>query len=233
MIKALLPLALLYIGRQVVLGVRLSEQPNLIGLPTEDLGEDVCSDRLCYGLPMGCQSSTNNPQKPNFVEGDTEGSSPPMGSSTCSVLVTSKRVLDSNRPASRDIHFELIALPVDRQSSYAAVGFSENGRMQGLVTECLHFRDPRSQTWAVRLRHSYNTPGDYRNIPVHILGGIKTLETALINGRYQCKWLVESAVEFNFEAANGSLISRREDLGYKNYHILLATGEYNEFSDGE
>lgn len=230
MLKALLALGLLCLHQVIVHSARLSDQPSFVGLQAEDLDEDVCSDRLCYGLPMGCQSSSMN-NSPKLGDSDSDRSLTTSGTSACTVLVTSKRLIDPSRPVSRDIYFELIALPTDRQSSYAAVGFSENGRMQGLVTECLHYKDPRSQSWVVKLKHSYNTPGDYRNIPVGIIGGIKTIETTYINGRYQCKWLVESAVEFNFEASNGSLISRREDLGYKNYHILLAAGEYNELSD--
>lgn len=165
--------------------------------------DDICNDRLCYGLPSQCLSGS-------------EQSGP-----LCSVLVTSKRFVDPNRPVSRDILFELIALPNPDISNYAAVGFSETGRMQGLVSECVQFKESNE----VKLRHSYNLPGAYTNIPVTILSGIKSFSTSFENGYYQCRWIVESAVEFSYEALNGTIINKREDLGYKNYHILLASGQ--------
>lgn len=227
--RALFFLGLVTLIQNVGSTARLSEQSNFGASRIED---DTCSDRLCYGLPMGCQGSTA-PDSPRSNQLDGERDDQSWSGSSCSVLVTSKRVIDPSRPVARDIFFELIALPVAKQSSYAAVGFSENGRMQGLVTECVQYRDPRSQLLVVKLKHSYNNPSDYRNIPVSIISGLKELETSYVNGRYQCRWLVESAVEFSYEANNGSLISRREDLGYKNYHILLATGDYDEVAEGK
>jgi hypothetical protein len=185
--------------------------------------EDVCSDRLCYGLPMGCLDRTPmNQQDVSRVE--TSGS-------LCSVLVTSKRLIDPYRPVARDIHFELVALPQDGRSNYAAVGFSETGRMSGLVTECLQYRDSATQLQIIKMAHSYNIPGAYNNVPATILSGVKNLGVSYENGYYQCRWVVESAVEFTYEDPNGTVVNKREDLGYKNYHILLASGEYNERSN--
>lgn len=175
---------------------------------------DVCTERLCYGLPQSC---FNNP----------------LGTTTsCSVLVTSRRFIDPNRPDARDILIELIALPVPDISNYAAVGFSETGQMQGLVSECLQYRDTKTHLQIIKLKHSYNIPGAYNNVPATIRSGLKNLGVSYENGYYQCRWIVESTVEFSYEAANGSLINKRAELGHKNYHILLAAGEYNEFTDG-
>lgn len=182
--------------------------------------EDICSDRLCYGLPMGCLDRAPMDQR-DRSRVETSGS-------LCSVLVTSKRLIDPYRPAARDIHFELVALPQEGRSNYAAVGFSETGRMSGLVSECVQYRDANTKLQVIKLAHSYNIPGEYHNVPVTILSGIKNLGVSFENGYYQCRWVVESAVEFTYEAVNGSILNRREDLGYKNYHILLASGEYNE-----
>lgn len=178
---------------------------------TNNTSLDICSNRLCYGLPMGCVGQ--------------------QGGSMCTVLVTSKRFIDPTRPVSRDILFELIALPIPDMSNYAAVGFSETGRMQGLVSECLQYKDAKTSLHIIKLRHSYNIPGIYTNVPATILSGIKSLGVSYENGYYQCRWIVESAVEFRYEALNGSIINKREDLGYKNYHILLANGEYDERAD--
>lgn len=188
-----------------------------------DPSEDICADRLCQGLPQGC-----------LAGGSIDGGNIRTGvsrSSQCSVLVTSKRFIDPNRPVARDILFELIALPVPNQGNYAAVGFSDTGRMQGLVSECLQYRDAKTQVQIIKLKHSFNMPAMYSNVPVKILSGIKNLGVSFEDGHYQCRWIVESAVEFSYEALNGSVITRREDLGYRNYHILLATGEYNQISD--
>lgn len=182
--------------------------------------EDICADRLCYGLPTNCAGTAPN--------ADANQMAP-----TCLVLVTSKRFIDPDRPVSRDILFELIALPSPDMSNYAAVGFSETGRMAGLVSECLQYRDQKTQLQIIKLKHSYNVPSSYQNVPVNIISGIKSLGVSYENGYYQCRWIVESAVEFSYEAANGSTVMRREDLGYKNYHILLATGEYNERDDSK
>lgn len=170
---------------------------------TSSSADDICADRLCYGLPSQCLGG------------------PEQGGPLCSVLVTSKRYIEPGRPASRDILFELIALPNPDSNNYAAVGFSETGRMQGLVSECVHLRDGNR----VELRHSYNIPGAYTNVPINVLSGIKSFSTSFENGYYQCRWIVDSAVEFSYEALNGTVITRREDLGYKNYHILLASGQ--------
>ena len=105
--------------------------------------------------------------------------------------------------------------------------------MQGLVSECLQYRDSKTQLQIIKLRHSYNVPAMYENIPVTILSGIKNLGVSYENGYYQCRWIVESAVEYSYELGNGSIVTRQEDLGYKNYHILLASGEYNEGTDGK
>lgn len=182
--------------------------------------EDICSDRLCYGLPMGCLDRSPMSQR--------DKSRVENSGTLCSVLVTSKRFIDPYRPASRDIHFELVALPVEGRSNYAAVGFSETGRMAGLVSECLQYRDSNTHLQVIKLAHSYNIPGAYSNVPVTILGGIQNLGVSFESGYYQCRWIVESAVEFTYEDLNGTVVNRREDLGYKNYHILLASGEYNE-----
>lgn len=190
--------------------------------------EDTCADRLCYGLPQGCQLG-NGP----LTNRNSQASQMAASRSQCNVLVTSKRFIDPNRPVARDILFELIALPAPDQGNYAAVGFSQTGRMQGLVSECLQYRNSKTQVQIIKLKHSYNIPGAYHNVPVKILSGIKNLGVSFEDGHYQCRWIVESAVEFSYEAANGSLVTRREDLGYKNYHILLATGEYNQASDGK
>lgn len=189
--------------------------------------DDICSDKLCYGLPMGCIGNSASSQAlAQPIRGEYQYGSP------CSVLVTSKRFIDPDRPVSRDILFELIALPAPYNiGNYAAVGFSENGRMQGLVSECLHYRDPKTQLPTVKLRHSYNIPGNFHNVPATISSGIKSLGVSWENGYYQCRWIVESAVEFSYEATNGTIMTLREDLGYKNYHILLAFGEYNEKTD--
>ena len=183
--------------------------------------EDVCSDRLCFGLPMGClDRSPTTPNDRSRVE---------SSGSLCSVLVTSKRFIDPYRPVARDIHFELVALPADGRSNYAAVGFSETGRMAGLVSECLQYRDANNrQLQVIKLAHSYNIPGLYQNVPVKILSGIINLGVSYEDGYYQCRWIVQSAVEFTYEEPNGTVVNRREDLGYRNYHILLASGEYNE-----
>lgn len=182
--------------------------------------DDVCSDRLCYGLPMGCLDRAPTSQQ-DVTRVETSGS-------LCSVLVTSKRLIDPYRPVARDIHFELVALPQNDRSNYAAVGFSETGRMAGLVTECLQYRDSVTQLQIIKMAHSYNIPGVYSNVPATILSGIKNLGVSYENGYYQCRWVVESAVEFTYEEPNGTVVNKREDLGYKNYHILLASGEYNE-----
>lgn len=203
---------------------------------TTTTNDDICSDRLCYGLPMGClggSSSSASASVMGTMMQPTVNNHAEQSGSLCSVLVTSKRFIDPNRPFSRDILFELIALPVPEISNYAAVGFSETGRMQGLVSECLQYKDAKTQLQIIKLKHSYNTPGMYSNVPVTILSGIKNLGVSYENGYYQCRWIVESAVEFSYEASNGTIINRREDLGYKNYHILLASGEYNEFTDGK
>lgn len=221
--------------RHIVPGSSLSSQRSDSSLSNED----ICSDRLCYGLPMGCLGgeessggtmSTNGNSLISPINPIQTGR---MAGSKCSVLVTSKRFIDPNRPVSRDILFELIALPVPDISNYAAVGFSETGRMQGLVSECLQYRDSKTQLQIIKLSHSYNIPNAYTNVPVTILSGIKNLGVSFENGFYQCRWIVESAVEFSYEATNGSIINRREDLGYKNYHILLAAGQYNEVTDGK
>lgn len=197
------------------------QQPNFKSSNSSSPTGDTCADKLCYGLPMGCVGNS-------AVSQPLQGETTPL----CSVLVTSKRFIDPNRPISRDILFELIALPApDLSSNYAAVGFSETGRMAGLVSECLQYRDAKTQLHIIKLKHSYNIPGIYHNIPVSISSGVKNLGVTWDNGYYQCRWIVESAVEFSYEATNGSIIQRREDLGYKNYHILLATGEYNEQTD--
>lgn len=179
-------------------------------------------------LNAGAQSSNNI--KMNDMDIDQHSKS---AIDQCRVLVTSKRFIDPDRPASRDIMFELIALPEPDSNSYAAVGFSETGRMQGLVSECLQHLDPKANIQMVYLKHSYNIPGTYQNVQVNVLSGIKDLGMSFKNGRYQCRWIVESAVEFSYEASNGSTITQREDLGYKNYHILLATGRYDPVEDGE
>lgn len=191
--------------------------------------ENTCADRLCYGLPQGCQLGAGAPQD---ISSMAQAATAANGHK-CNVLVTSKRFIDPNRPVSRDILFELIALPVPDQGNYAAVGFSETGRMQGLVSECLQYRDTKTQVQIIKLKHSYNLPGAYHNVPVQILSGIKNFGVSFEDGHYQCRWIVESGVEFTYEAVNGTLIRTREDLGYRNYHILLATGEYNQASDGE
>lgn len=166
--------------------------------------DDFCADRLCYGLPSQCLGGAE------------------QNGQLCSVLVTSKRLLDPTRPNRYDILFELIALPSSDSGNYAAVGFSENGRMQGLVSECVQSKESNS---LVKLRHSYNLPGAYTNVPVTILSGIKSFSSSFENGYYQCRWIVESGVEFSYEALNGTVINKREDLGYRNYHILLASGQ--------
>lgn len=182
----------------------------------------VCSDRLCYGLPMGCLDRAPVSQN-NLTRTDTSNL-------LCSVLVTLKHLIDPYRPVARDIHFELVALPRDgNRGNYAAVGFSETGRMAGLVSECVQYRDSNTKLQVIRLEHSYNIAGQYSNVPVTILSGIKNLGVSYENGYYQCRWVVESAVEFTYEdSTNGSLMTKREDLGYKNYHILLAAGEFDE-----
>lgn len=180
---------------------------------------DVCSDRLCYGLPMGCLDRN----RPASTTQDAISSG-----SRCSVLVTSKHLIDPYRPVARDIHFELVALPVATQSNYAAVGFSDDGKMSGLVSECLQYRDSNTKLQIITLAHSYNIPGAFSNVPVTILSGIKNLGVSFENGYYQCRWVVESAVEFTYEGLDGQVVNKREDLGYKNYHILLASGPFNE-----
>lgn len=193
--------------------------------------DDICSDKLCFGLPMGCIGNSPLSQALSSHSLINTGEQQQSGSS-CSILITSKWFIDPDRPVSRDILFELIALPApDLSSNYAAVGFSDNGRMQGLVSECLQYRDAKTQLQIIKLKHSYNIPGEFSNVPVTILSGIKSLGVSWENGYYQCRWIVESAVEFSYEARNGSIINLREDLGYKNYHILLASGEYDEKKD--
>lgn len=194
---------------------------------------DLCADKLCYGLPMGCASSqmlagasVNNDQSSNQRQQVSDNG----GGESCTVLMTSKRFVNPSKPAARDIFFELIAIAAPDRSNYAAVGFSENGRMQGFVSECLQYRDSSAPVQIVQLKHSYNLPG-YMNVPVNIMSGIKSFGVSYVNGHYQCRWSVESAVEFSFEAPNGSVIIKREDLGYKNYHILLASGDYDEVKD--
>lgn len=155
-----------------------------------------------------------------------------MGS-LCSVLVTSKRIIDPYKVTSRDIMFELIALPQPGQSNYAAVGFSENGRMQGFVSECVQYRDSKTNLQVIKSKYSYNIPGAFTNVPVNILSGIRHLGVSFENGYYQCRWIVETAVEFSYEAPNGTIVTQREDLGYKNYHILLASGRYDENTDSK
>lgn len=195
-------------------------------------GDDICTDHLCYGLPMGCLGSTQTGSSSR--NGAAHQSEQTNSGATCSVLVTSKRFVDPNRPISRDILFQLIASKSPNSNdNYAAVGFSETGRMQGLVSECVQFRDSQTQQQKVILKHSFNLPGNYRNVPAKILSGVRDLGSSYENGYYQCRWIVESAVEFSYEALNGSLIYRREDLGYKNYHILLATGGYDSSTDGK
>lgn len=198
---------------------------------------DICSDRLCYGLPMGCLDNLNtNNRLPSsssslsnqFNENGGQQSSS-SSSSRCSVLVTSKHLIDPYKPVARDIHFELVAVPISGQGNYAAVGFSDNGRMSGLVSECLQYWDPKTKLHIITLAHSFNMPGVYQNVPAIIHSGIKNLGVSFENGYYQCRWVVESAVEFQYEdPINGQVVQKREDLGYKNYHILLASGQYNE-----
>ena len=182
--------------------------------------DDICSDRLCYGLPMGCLDRAPADQR--------EKSRVETSGSLCSVLVTSKRLIDPYRPASRDIYFEIVALPAEGRNNYAAVGFSESGRMAGLVSECVQYRDGSTQLQVIKLAHSFNIAGSYHNVPATISSGIKNLGVSYENGYYQCRWVVESAVEFSYEDPNGTTIERHEDLGYKNYHILLASGEYDK-----
>jgi len=100
--------------------------------------------------------------------------------------------------------------------------------MSGLVTECLQYKDSNTNLQVITLAHSFNVPGTYRNLPVSILSGIKNLGVSFENGYYQCRWIVESAVEFTYEDLDGQIVTKREDLGYRNYHILLASGAYDE-----
>lgn len=208
--------------------------------------EDVCVERLCFGLPTGCltagsQSAAAAALRPpgsslNRQLGNLNTAYPSpsteLGGSLCSVLVTSKQFIDPYRPGSRDILFELIALPGPNVNNYAAVGFSENGRMQGFVSECIQVRDSKTKLQIILLRHSYNIPGAYRNVPATVISGIKNLGVTNEEGYYQCRWIVESSVEFTYEALNGTSITKQEDLGYKNYHILLASGEYDPTTNG-
>lgn len=205
----------------------MSSSSGTAGGDTSASQDDICADRLCYGLPMGCLTSKSPAQHTMALDG-------PVGSpqSQCSVLVTSKRFIDPDRPVARDIMFELIATPEQNTNNYAAVGFSHDGKMAGsLVSECLQYHDTKVNLQVVMLAHSYNSGPTYENVPARIKSGIKNLGVSFENGRYQCRWIVESAVEFSYEALNGSTIFKREDLGYKNYHIILATGEYNVDSE--
>lgn len=209
--------------------------------------EDVCLERLCFGLPKNCLNagshsataaalrspgpSLGRPPISHLNSAPTGLNGEP-GGPLCSVLVTSKQFIDPYRPGSRDILFELIAVPGPGMNSYAAVGFSETGRMQGFVTECIQRRDTKTNLQIISLRHSYNIPGAYKNVPATIISGIDNLGVTNEEGYFQCRWIVKSSVEFTYEALNGSTITRQEDLGYKNYHILLASGEYDPVTDG-
>lgn len=209
--------------------------------------EDVCVERLCFGLPSGCLNTGSQSaaaaalrspgpslgRQLSHLSSVSTGPNGELGGSLCSVLVTSKQFIDPYRPGSRDILFELIALPGPNVNNYAAVGFSENGRMQGFVSECIQRRDTKTNLQIISLRHSYNIPGAYKNVPVTVISGIDNLGVTNEEGYYQCRWIVKSSVEFTYEASNGSTITRQEDLGYKNYHILLASGEYDPNTDGK
>lgn len=207
----------------------ITSLPHLAKARQRRAGTDTCSDRLCYGLPMGCLGSSSSPQPSrtsmgSSVLGEQQVSTDPK----CNVLVTSKRIIDPYKVTARDIMFELIALPVEGQGNYAAVGFSENGRMQGFVSECIQTRDPKTSLHKIVLQHSYNIPGSYSNVPATIISGIRNLGVSYEHGYFQCRWIVETAVDFSYEALNGTQITLREDLGYKNYHILLASGRFDE-----
>lgn len=179
---------------------------------------DYCHDKLCYGLPTGC------------LEVAAKSDSSPL-EFACTVLVTSKRMIDPSNPVKRDILFELYAKTDSTTDSYAAVGFSETGRMQGLVSACIHSDKKGDRFNIITLQHSYNILGAYTNVPVNIKSGIKNLGVTVEDGTFQCRWIVQSSVEFSYELPNGTLMTTQADLGYKNFHIQLAQGSYDSAMD--
>lgn len=177
-----------------------------------DTAADHCLDKLCYGIPDGCLGITS--MTPN-----------PLKSSECWAVVTSKTIIDPSQPSKREILFELISkFPTDGDA-YFAVGFSETGRMRGLVTECRYTDRKGDELKVISLQHSYNLPNTYTNIPVHIRSGIKNLGVSTEDGNYLCRWIVQSSVEYSYDPGNGTLVIEQADLAYKDYYILLATGK--------
>lgn len=175
---------------------------------------NYCQDKLCYGLPQGC------------VELAAKSDVSPLDYA-CQVLVTSKRIIDPMQPVKRDILFELYAKTDPTTDSYAAVGFSETGRMHGLVSACIHSDKKSDKLNLISLQHSYNIFNAYTNVPVTIRSGIKNLGVQVEDGTFQCRWIVQSSVEFTFDHFNGSVITTQTDLGYKNFYIQLAQGDYD------
>lgn len=169
---------------------------------------DYCNDKLCFGLPKDCLNSEN-------------GS--PTIYSDCSAIVTSKTIVDPARPSKREILFELIGKSPSDGDSYVAVGFSESGKMEGLVSECVYSDRRGDKLKVITVRHSFNVPGRYNNIPVTVKSGIKNLGVSAEDGSFHCRWIVESSVEFSYED-DGELVTTQADLAYKNFHILLARG---------
>lgn len=220
--------------------------------------EDFCADRLCYGLPMGCINNMPPAMMGGGGSGElgddaggstsdrpiasplaypakvynTDLSRSQTNGQSCTALVTSKRNINPEKPNSREIMFELIAQSSsDGTSSYAAVGFSENGRMGGLVIECIRSVNPKTPSQSVMIKHSYNVPGEYTNVKANIHNGFRQVGLSYESGFYKCSWIVDAAVDYSFTTMNNTTHSRREDLGYKNYHILLATGVYDDSSE--
>lgn len=181
---------------------------------------NYCQDKLCYGLPQGC------------VELAAKSDVSPLDYA-CQVLVTSKRIIDPMQPVKRDILFELYAKTDPTTDSYAAVGFSETGRMHGLVSACIHSDKKSDKLNLISLQHSYNIFNAYVNVPVTIRSGIKNLGVQVEDGTFQCRWIVQSSVEFTFDHLNGSIITTQADLGYKNFYIQLAQGDYDSATGSE
>lgn len=181
---------------------------------------NYCADKLCYGLPKGCLEAS-------FSSDDTS-----PAESECQVFVTSKTIVNPNSPNKKEILFELFGKSSPISETYVAVGFSETAKMSGLVSECIQ-SDQRHETLKViTLRHSFNIP-TYQNVPVNITSGIKHLGVSQEEGSFNCRWFFESSVGYTYEAPNGSLISGQVDLGYRSFHILLATGLLNPTTKGK
>lgn len=181
---------------------------------------NFCQDKLCFGLPQGC------------VEEAAKKQINPLEYS-CQVLVTSKRIIDPMQPVKRDILFELYAKADPTQDTYAAVGFSETGRMQGLVSACIHSDKKGDKLNVINLRHSYNILNSYENVPVTIRSGIKNYGVQIEDGTFQCRWLVQTSVEFTFEHTNGTTVTTQADLGYKNFYIQLAQGSHDATTESK